>query len=206
MPRDLYWKTPNEEAETQTGIIWQDHGNCPWHECFCPADLRTCISAQRRLCSISLGWPYTQHRGERDVLKLKPSSPLSGMPWHTKLTWVLPRKLEKSWDSLILPASPGPVVSVGERPPQGTETSKKAHGSGQWPRFIGPISHLISIPKQARVKNQIQDQKVQRRLPPSPPSDRAKKSFLFTTPNKAITVLITAMKVKPSPMLGATTF
>lgn len=164
MPRDLYWKTPNEEAETQTGIIWQDHGNCPWHECFCPADLRTCISAQRRLCSISLGWPYTQHRGERDVFKLKPSSPLSGNP---KVTWVLPWKLETSWDGLILPASPGPVVSVGERPPQGTETSKKAHGSGQWPRFIGPISHLISIPKQARVKNQIQDQKMQRRLPPA---------------------------------------
>lgn len=45
---------------------------------------------------------------------------------------------------------------------------------------------------------------------PSPPSDRAKKSFLFTTPNsspdKARTVLITTMKVKPSPMLGATAF
>jgi hypothetical protein len=88
---------------------------------------------------------------------------------------------------------------------------QKTHGSGQWHRFIGSISHLISRPKHATVKNQIQDQRVQKSLsPPALQVVEPRQASCLTTPNgstdKAKTTLIIAMEVKFSPMLAAPAF
>lgn len=146
MPTDLCWKIPTEEAEIQTGIIWQDHGNRQWHACFCPADFRTRISAQRKLCWIGVGWPYPLTQSRKRCLTIKAKQLLERDTTASKAS-------HGHWKRAGIALCHQPAQSHWSVLGSSHCKEQKTHGSGWWHRFIGSISHSISRPTHARAKN-----------------------------------------------------
>lgn len=70
---ELYGKTPNEDAEAQTGnIILQDYSKCLWQACFCPADLRAEVCPKETsLTRLKLVILQTQRRKGSFTIKVK---------------------------------------------------------------------------------------------------------------------------------------